>query len=131
MNLSSKNPQVDNGVQLDLKSKSRSQNAKSCRSRDVDAPSSHSSPLPYTNVKKSKLSMHKESKSDLQRPKGDEQGPKDKVTAEDLKLGTQVTAKVSQIRAHGLVLDLGGGLRGMYRFEVGVMFVSSFLMISC
>ncbi|KAG5039254.1 hypothetical protein JHK82_011413 [Glycine max] len=117
LNLSSKNPQVDNGVQLDLKSKSRSQNAKSCRSRDVDAPSSHSSPLPYTNVKKSKLSMHKESKSDLQRPKGDEQGPKDKVTAEDLKLGSEVTAKVSQIGAHGLVLDLGGGLRGIYRFE--------------
>jgi len=128
LNLSSKSPHVDNGVQLDRKSKSRSQNAKSRRSQDVDAPSSHSGPLPY---KKSKPSMQKESKSDIQKPKGDAQEPKDKVTAEDLKLGTQVTAKVSQIRAHGLVLDLGGGLRGMYRFEVGVMFVSSFLMISC
>ncbi|KHN23516.1 Polyribonucleotide nucleotidyltransferase [Glycine soja] len=114
LNLSSKSPHVDNGVQLDRKSKSRSQNAKSRRSQDVDAPSSHSGPLPY---KKSKPSMQKESKSDIQKPKGDAQEPKDKVTAEDLKLGTQVTAKVSQIRAHGLVLDLGGGLRGMYRFE--------------
>lgn len=40
------------------------------------------------------------------------------VTAKNLKLGTKVTAKVYQIRARGLVLDLGGGLRGMYRFEV-------------
>ncbi|KAM6572349.1 hypothetical protein CsatA_016429 [Cannabis sativa] len=39
------------------------------------------------------------------------------VTARSLKLGMKVTAKVYQIRAHGLVLDLGGGLRGMYRFE--------------
>ncbi|PON52470.1 Polyribonucleotide nucleotidyltransferase [Parasponia andersonii] len=39
------------------------------------------------------------------------------VTAKSLKLGTKVTAKVYQIRARGLVLDLGGGLRGMYRFE--------------
>ncbi|CAA0828526.1 Polyribonucleotide nucleotidyltransferase 2-mitochondrial [Striga hermonthica] len=36
-----------------------------------------------------------------------------------LKLGIKLTAKVHQIRAHGLVLDLGGGLRGMYRFENG------------
>ncbi|KAH7532482.1 hypothetical protein FEM48_Zijuj04G0024600 [Ziziphus jujuba var. spinosa] len=41
----------------------------------------------------------------------------DHVTAKSLKLGTKVTAKVYQIRARGLVLDLGGGLRGMYRFE--------------
>ena len=40
------------------------------------------------------------------------------VTAKSLKLGTKVTAKVYQVRARGLVLDLGGGLRGMYRFEV-------------
>ncbi|TKY50450.1 Polyribonucleotide nucleotidyltransferase 2 [Spatholobus suberectus] len=127
LNLSSKGPHVDNGVQLNRKSKSRqSQNvidsphkSKSRRFQDVDSPSSHSGPLPYTNVKKTKLSMQKESKSDLQRPEGDEQEPKDKVSvsAKDLKLGTKVTAKVYQIRAHGLVLDLGGGLRGMYRFE--------------
>lgn len=35
-----------------------------------------------------------------------------------LKIGTELTAKVHQIRTHGLVLDLGGGNRGMYRFEV-------------
>ncbi|GMN42545.1 hypothetical protein TIFTF001_011744 [Ficus carica] len=42
---------------------------------------------------------------------------KDTVTAKSLKLGSKVTAKIYQVRAHGLVLDLGGGLRGMYRFE--------------
>ncbi|KAK7266060.1 hypothetical protein RIF29_18700 [Crotalaria pallida] len=46
-----------------------------------------------------------------------EAGDKAAVTAKDLKLGTKVTAKVYQIRAHGLILDLGGGLPGMYRFE--------------
>lgn len=45
----------------------------------------------------------------------------DPVTAKSLKLGTKVTAKVYQIRTGGLVLDLGGGLRGMYRFEVCVI----------
>ncbi|XP_050384226.1 polyribonucleotide nucleotidyltransferase 2, mitochondrial [Argentina anserina] len=39
------------------------------------------------------------------------------VTAKSLKLGTKVTAKVYQVRTGGLVLDLGGGLRGMYRFK--------------
>ncbi|XP_020228628.1 polyribonucleotide nucleotidyltransferase 2, mitochondrial [Cajanus cajan] len=129
LNLSSKGSHVDNEVELDRKSKSRrSQNvndsppkSKSRRSQVViDSPSSHSGPLPYKNVKKTKLSMMKESKSDHQRPEEDEQEPKDKESSEsakDLKLGTKVTAKVDQIRAHGLVLDLGGGIRGMYRFE--------------
>ncbi|KAA8530217.1 hypothetical protein F0562_004926 [Nyssa sinensis] len=40
------------------------------------------------------------------------------VSAKTLKLGMQVTAKVHQIRARGLVLDLGGGIRGMYRFKI-------------
>lgn len=40
------------------------------------------------------------------------------ISAKKMKIGTKVTAKVYQIRTHGLVLDLGGGLRGMYRFEV-------------
>ncbi|XP_021725109.1 polyribonucleotide nucleotidyltransferase 2, mitochondrial-like [Chenopodium quinoa] len=39
------------------------------------------------------------------------------ICAKDLKLGTVVTAKVYQIRTRGLVLDLGGGLKGMYRYE--------------
>lgn len=42
------------------------------------------------------------------------------ITAKSLKIGTRATAKVYQIRAKGLVLDLGGGIRGMYRFEVCV-----------
>lgn len=40
-----------------------------------------------------------------------------KVDASSLKLGDTVTAKVCQIRSHGLVLELGGGIRGMYKFE--------------
>lgn len=40
------------------------------------------------------------------------------TSARNLKIGMELTAKVHQIRARGLVLDLGGGLRGMYRFEV-------------
>ncbi|XP_050224265.1 polyribonucleotide nucleotidyltransferase 2, mitochondrial [Mercurialis annua] len=39
------------------------------------------------------------------------------VSARNLKLKTKVSAKVHQIRRHGLVLDLGGKLRGMLRFE--------------
>lgn len=39
------------------------------------------------------------------------------VNERNLKLGTKVNATVHQIRARGLVLDLGGGVRGMYRFE--------------
>ncbi|KAH6788311.1 polyribonucleotide nucleotidyltransferase [Perilla frutescens var. frutescens] len=41
------------------------------------------------------------------------------LDAKTLKLGMELTAKVHQIRAHGLVLDLGSDLRGMYRFETG------------
>ncbi|KAK9691579.1 hypothetical protein RND81_09G205700 [Saponaria officinalis] len=40
------------------------------------------------------------------------------ITAKNLKVGSVVTAKVHQIRARGLVLDLGGGIKGMYRFQV-------------
>lgn len=35
-----------------------------------------------------------------------------------LKIGTEMMAKVEQVRTRGLVLDLGGGIRGMYKFEV-------------
>lgn len=41
------------------------------------------------------------------------------IDAKKLKLGTKVTAKIVQVRARGLVLDLGGGINGMYRFEGG------------
>ncbi|XP_024975425.1 polyribonucleotide nucleotidyltransferase 2, mitochondrial isoform X3 [Cynara cardunculus var. scolymus] len=39
------------------------------------------------------------------------------IDAKKLKLGMKVTAKVLQVRARGLVLDLGAGVNGMYRFE--------------
>ncbi|CAN1320672.1 Polyribonucleotide nucleotidyltransferase 2, mitochondrial [Linum perenne] len=50
--------------------------------------------------------------SDVKEVKG-----KAPISAKTLKIGTTVTARVHQIRARGLVLDLGGGVRGMYRFE--------------
>lgn len=59
----------------------------------------------------------KMSKSFLQK-EGDKTEVRSPVTAKTLKIGTKVTAKVYQIRTGGLVLDLGGGIRGMYRFEV-------------
>ncbi|XP_020589440.1 polyribonucleotide nucleotidyltransferase 2, mitochondrial isoform X2 [Phalaenopsis equestris] len=40
------------------------------------------------------------------------------VKISSLKLGDRFTAKIYQIRAHGLVLELAGGVRGMYKFEV-------------
>lgn len=125
-----------NGSRLDRKSKSpRSQDAtdpplksKSCRSQDVtdsklnviNAPPSNSVPFPREKSKKSKPSILKEGLNYvLQKLEGDEKEGGDKaVTAKNMKIGTQVTAKVDQIRKHGLVLDLGKGLRGMYRFEV-------------
>ncbi|EXC20316.1 Polyribonucleotide nucleotidyltransferase [Morus notabilis] len=39
------------------------------------------------------------------------------ISAKSLKLGTKVTAKVFQVRTNGLILDLGGDIRGMYLFE--------------
>ncbi|KAF5961969.1 hypothetical protein HYC85_003178 [Camellia sinensis] len=41
------------------------------------------------------------------------------ISLKNLKLGMKVIAKVHQIRARGIVLDLGDGIRGMYRFEAG------------
>lgn len=54
------------------------------------------------------------------------------LRAGSLKLGDQVIAKIYQIRTHGLVLELGGGVRGMYKFEVLSIFdgVSLFNMVS-
>ncbi|KAI3973474.1 hypothetical protein MKW92_000823 [Papaver armeniacum] len=39
------------------------------------------------------------------------------VSADSLKLGDKVAAKVFQVRTHGIIFDLGGGIRGMYKFE--------------
>lgn len=41
-----------------------------------------------------------------------------KVDAHSLKLGDRVTATIQQKRKYGLVLEIVGGLRGMYKFEV-------------
>lgn len=38
--------------------------------------------------------------------------------SKNLKVGDTTEATVYQIRVNGLVLDLGGGLKGMYKFEV-------------
>ncbi|XP_074312378.1 polyribonucleotide nucleotidyltransferase 2, mitochondrial [Silene latifolia] len=42
---------------------------------------------------------------------------KTSLSVKTLKIGSVVTAKVDQIRARGLVLDLAGGIKGMYRFQ--------------
>ncbi|XP_038905196.1 polyribonucleotide nucleotidyltransferase 2, mitochondrial [Benincasa hispida] len=39
------------------------------------------------------------------------------ITTRNLKIGMKVRAKIYQVRARGLVLDLGEGVRAMYRFE--------------
>lgn len=116
-NQTSNGPLIDDGLQLDHNSKSLSK-SKPRKSQDTIDSASHSGPLPYKYAKKPKLSTQKESKSETQREDRNEKEGKDTSTTKDLILGKEVTAKVYQIRAHGLVLDLGGGVRGMYRFEV-------------
>lgn len=61
----------------------------------------------------SEVGLHSQIESDK-----DDATSETPMSANKLKLGMRVTAKVHQIRALGLVLDLGGGIRGMYRFEV-------------
>ncbi|KAM1296521.1 hypothetical protein ACFX2I_023350 [Malus domestica] len=70
-----------------------------------------------SDTTKSKTSNVKTSKSSSQKGGDKEAEVGGSVTEKSLKIGTKVTAKVYQIRTGGLVLDLGGGLRGMYRFE--------------
>ena len=59
-----------------------------------------------------------EGETDQNNQNNKETDVKSPMTPQKLKLGTKITAKIYQIRARGLVLDLGGGIRGMYRFEV-------------
>ncbi|XP_030953897.1 polyribonucleotide nucleotidyltransferase 2, mitochondrial [Quercus lobata] len=118
-------------------------NCKSKKSSPEDhaneSPFSNSGLFPTKNVKKSKRVLQKEGEIDFNSilKSLDADGNKHNsshthtmngstdqedeveapITAKKLKIGTKVTAKVYQIRARGLVLDLGGGLRGMYRFE--------------
>ncbi|KAF3788328.1 Polyribonucleotide nucleotidyltransferase 2 [Nymphaea thermarum] len=40
------------------------------------------------------------------------------VSPNSMRIGDEYVGKIEQIRAHGLVLQLGGGVRGMYRFEI-------------
>lgn len=49
--------------------------------------------------------------------KVDQKEVKGRISAKSLRLGDRLMATVYKIRAHGLVLELGGGIRGMYRFE--------------
>lgn len=78
-----------------------------------------------TNIQKSTSFSQREREELAECLFGTEDGDEDNkgtrveaiVSAKNLKLGTKVAAKVYQVRAHGLVLDLGGGIRGMYRFE--------------
>ncbi|XP_010550151.1 PREDICTED: polyribonucleotide nucleotidyltransferase 2, mitochondrial [Tarenaya hassleriana] len=68
----------------------------------------------------SKLLTSAKAKITSQKDKQSESEAEDRSTsmnAQKLKIGTEVTAKVSQVRTRGLVLDLGGGIRGMYKFE--------------
>lgn len=55
-----------------------------------------------------------------------DQAPKDRFSSGQMKVGDAVTAKVHQIRAHGLVLELSDGERGMYKFQVWFMKRKSF-----
>lgn len=90
-----------------------------------DSVSSNSGLFPMKKVKKSKRVLQKEEEKEILSILRSQDGDADKedevqasISARKLKIGTKVNARVYQIRAHGLVLDMGGGLRGMYRFEV-------------
>lgn len=48
----------------------------------------------------------------------DDKAPKEHFSSGQMKIGDVVTAKVHQIRSHGLVLQLSDGERGMYKFQV-------------
>ncbi|XP_016498172.1 polyribonucleotide nucleotidyltransferase 2, mitochondrial [Nicotiana tabacum] len=95
-----------------LESSFSSRNAKSKRRKDaiLDLLSDDESEQKHT----SEVGLHSKIGSDK-----NDATTETPMTANKLKLGMKVTAKVHQIRALGLVLDLGGGIRGMYRFEPG------------
>ncbi|KAG8637820.1 hypothetical protein MANES_15G166700v8 [Manihot esculenta] len=86
-----------------------SRTSKSNRKSKTNPPKNDDS---HSSFSSSDIFSHTEDSSN-----NDEDEGKTPVTARNLKLGTKVTAKVYQIRTHGLVLDLGGGVRAMYRFE--------------
>ncbi|XP_078148969.1 polyribonucleotide nucleotidyltransferase [Carex rostrata] len=47
----------------------------------------------------------------------DDKAPKEHFSSGQMKIGDVVTAKVHEIRSHGLVLQLSDGERGMYKFQ--------------
>ncbi|XP_041003845.1 polyribonucleotide nucleotidyltransferase 2, mitochondrial [Juglans microcarpa x Juglans regia] len=108
------------------KSAASSQNAKSTTSPGGAPKPSRSDcgVFPVQNIKKSKRVLQKEGEKESNSILRSEDGDADKedefeasTSVKNLKIGTKLIAKVYQIRARGLVLDLGGGLRAMYRFE--------------
>ncbi|KAG7985656.1 hypothetical protein I3843_03G037800 [Carya illinoinensis] len=112
------------------KSAASSRNAKSTTSPGGASKPSRSDcgVFPMKNIKKSKRVLQKEGEKESNSIFRSEDGDADKedefeasISVKNLKIGTKLIAKVYQIRTRGLVLDLGGGLRGMYRFEACVI----------
>ncbi|CAN6482407.1 unnamed protein product [Victoria cruziana] len=66
--------------------------------------------------KKSETVIKKE--GNLQSPDTLQSADRKQVSPNSVRIGDEYVAKIEQIRAHGLVLQLGGGIRGMYRFEI-------------
>ncbi|KAF5740396.1 polyribonucleotide nucleotidyltransferase 2 mitochondrial [Tripterygium wilfordii] len=80
---------------------------------ELDSESSLSNLFPSTIKNKSNFLQNKASANSNDK----EAEAETPITDRRLKIGTKVTAKVYEIRERGLVLDLGGGILGMYRFE--------------
>lgn len=77
-----------------------------------------SSPTPENQKVSLSMDVHEEESKESISKKTEKSSSFAKASASKLKLGDRITAKVYQIRAHGLVLDVAGGMRGMYKFEV-------------
>ncbi|CAN8299813.1 unnamed protein product [Cochlearia groenlandica] len=70
-------------------------------------------------LKQDEILKNKAKKSSSRKVKQSENEAEERasVSTQELKIGTEMTAKVQQVRTRGLVLDLGGGISGMYKFE--------------
>ncbi|KAL2453977.1 Polyribonucleotide nucleotidyltransferase 2 [Abeliophyllum distichum] len=109
---------IRSAVECDEEEKSAGLNKKSkCRSYSESKSNAKS---PIENIANSVSNDEDENNTNsqgvLNNNKSTAEAP---LSVKKLKLGTEITAKVHQVRARGLVLDLGGGIRGMYRFEIG------------
>ncbi|CAA3005913.1 polyribonucleotide nucleotidyltransferase 2, mitochondrial [Olea europaea subsp. europaea] len=111
---------IRSAVACDEDEKSAGLNKKSKRRSRSNSESKSNAKSPVENNAKSASDDEDERNTDsqgvLNSNKSTAEAP---LSIKKLKLGTEMTAKVHQVRARGLVLDLGGGIRGMYRFEVG------------